>query len=183
MIALDPPFAFIAGEFRIRCARAGWEREASRSLRRQVFCAEQGVFAGDDADAVDAHAIPIVALACIAGDPHEAAGTVRIHRHESQADTWWGSRLGVARDYRGVAWIGSELIRHAVGTALGHGCTRFLAHVQSQNAGLFRRLRWHTVQEVVLHGRPHHLMEADLSHYLARTADDIVFVPRALQAA
>ena len=42
---------------------------------------------------------------------------------------------------------------------------RFYAHVQSQNAPMFRRLYWSTIDEVVLHGRPHHFMRADLNHY------------------
>jgi hypothetical protein len=37
--------------------------------------------------------------------------------------------------------------------------------VQSQNAALFHRLNWTTIEETELHGRPHHFMEADLRHY------------------
>ena len=30
---------------------------------------------------------------------------------------------------------------------------------------MFERLHWRSLGEVDLHGRPHHLMEADLAHY------------------
>ncbi len=32
-------------------------------------------------------------------------------------------------------------------------------------APLFWRVGWSTIEEVVLHGRPHHFMEADLNRY------------------
>ena len=58
-----------------------------------------------------------------------------------------------------------RLIRLAVSSAHARGCTKFLAHVQSQNALLFQRLHWRTIAEVEFHGRPHHFMQADLDHY------------------
>ena len=76
---------------------------------------------------------------------------------------WWGSRLAVARPYRKVGAIGTSLIRLAVGSAHARGCRRFLAHVQSQNAPLFHALHWQTLDEVMLHGHPHHFMQADLA--------------------
>ena len=60
---------------------------------------------------------------------------------------------------------GTSLIRLAVSSAHARGCMSFYAHVQSQNAPMFRRLYWSTIDEVVLHGRPHHFMRADLDHY------------------
>ncbi|MCW5625308.1 MAG: GNAT family N-acetyltransferase [Burkholderiales bacterium] len=175
-------FDFIPGEYRIQFAAAAWERAACADLRRAVFCDEQRVFDGDDTDAVDIDALPIVALACIAGMADHAVGTVRIHRDPLETDTWWGSRLAVAPAFRGVAWIGSELIRHAVCTAHARGCRRFLAHVQSQNARLFHRLHWRTLDECTLHGRPHHRMQADLTHYPPRPDDGVRFVPMARAA-
>ena len=50
-------------------------------------------------------------------------------------------------------------------SAVARGCRRFTAHVQAQNAPLFAKLAWTTLEEVALHGRPHHLMEADLAAY------------------
>jgi putative N-acetyltransferase (TIGR04045 family) len=52
-----------------------------------------------------------------------------------------------------------------VSTAHARGCQEFYAHVQSQNAPLFRRLHWSTIREIVIHDRPHHFMQADLAHY------------------
>ncbi|MEG2632711.1 MAG: histone acetyltransferase, partial [Comamonas sp.] len=45
------------------------------------------------------------------------------------------------------------------------GCHTFLAHVQAQNAPLFRRLKWRQRAELSIHGRPHCEMQADLAAY------------------
>ena len=90
-------------------------------------------------------------------------GTVRIH--EAEPHLWRGSRLAVAANYRKIGAIGTALIQLAVSSARARGCARFLAHVQSQNALLFQRLHWRTLEEIDLLGRPHHLMEADLDFY------------------
>ncbi len=37
--------------------------------------------------------------------------------------------------------------------------------MQSQNALLFQKLRWQTLAELDLHGRPHLRMQADLDFY------------------
>lgn len=178
---MEPPFPFVPGEYRVRLAEAAWERAQCAALRRAVFCDEQRVFVGSDRDGVDDAALPIAAIACTAGMPDQVVGTVRIH--ETAPGEWFGSRLAVHRDFRGVAWIGTELIRHAVGTAHGRGCTRFLAHVQAQNAALFHRLAWRTLDEIVLHGRPHHLMMADLAAYPPRTGGDVAIYTVARRAA
>lgn len=183
MMLLEPPFPFIPGEYRIRHASEAWERRAAAQLRRTVFCEEQRVFEGDDEDAIDAHALPIVAVAWMFGMPDRVVGTVRIHRDVEDASCWWGSRLAVAHEFRGQAWIGSELIRHAVTTAHARGCARFVAHVQSQNVPMFRHVHWQALQQLDLHGRSHHLMQADLAHYPPRTTDEIAFVPHALRTA
>lgn len=181
MILLEPPFPFRPGEYRVRLASEPWELAGCAGLRRRVFCEEQGVFRGDDRDAVDEQALPIAAVACVAGMPAEVVGTVRIHRLAQ--GVWQGSRLAVHPDYRGVAWIGTELIRHAVGSARARGCLRFLAQVQRQNVGLFRRLHWCALDEIVLHGRPHALMEADLAHYPLRSRAEVAFLPELRAAA
>jgi putative N-acetyltransferase (TIGR04045 family) len=90
-------------------------------------------------------------------------GTVRIH--EKEPGVWWGSRLAVATQYRRIGAIGSALVRLAVSSAHARGCKTFFAHVQSQNALLFQRLHWSTIEETEIHGRPHHFMQADLGHY------------------
>jgi putative N-acetyltransferase (TIGR04045 family) len=159
----EPVPVFLAAEFRVKFAELPWERAGARTLRHDVFCLEQGLFGTDDGDAIDACAIPIVAVAAVAGVPDEIVGTVRIHTQEP--GVWWGSRLAVARPYRRAGVLGQELIRVAVRSAHAMGCERFCAHVQSQNAALFHRLDWTTLAEVELHGRAHHLMQADLMAY------------------
>lgn len=156
---------FRPSHFHVKFARASWEREGCARLRRQVFCEEQGIFVGDDRDEIDARAIPICALSTLAGDDDEVVGTVRIHEVAERPGEWWGSRLAVAKMFRGTAALGAGLIQVAVSSAHARGCTLFLAHVQSRNAALFEALHWTSLSEVSLHGRPHHLMRADLSAY------------------
>lgn len=159
----EPVRPFRACAFTVKYATDRWEREGAAKLRRQVFCEEQGLFAGDDRDAIDDIATPIVALSMLGVAADEVVGTVRIH--EESPGLWWGSRLAVAADYRSAGALGAALIRMAVCSAHARGCTKFLANVQSQNGLLFRRLRWKIVDEFDLHGRPHLRMEADLSYY------------------
>jgi putative N-acetyltransferase (TIGR04045 family) len=159
----DQPPPFVPSEFRLRLATERWERQGHTRLRRAVFCAEQGIFRDDDSDAIDDVALPIVAVAVVMGMPDRVVGAVRIH--EAEAGLWHGSRLCVEREFRRLAWLGSGLVALAVGTAQARGCRRFLAHVQAQNVPLFERLQWRSLEALMLHGRPHHLMEADLRHY------------------
>lgn len=149
--------------FRARIATSEKEREQARKLRQEVFCNEQRVFDGDDTDPLDRVAMPLVALRCPPDGDEQVVGTVRIH--EDSPGVWFGSRLAVAAHVRSSASIGSALIRLAVGIAHAHGCRTFLAHVQGQNVPLFERLHWESIEELILHGRPHHLMRADLDHY------------------
>jgi putative N-acetyltransferase (TIGR04045 family) len=175
---LDPFPVFIPAEYRIKFATDAWERREAAALRRQVFCAEQAIFVHDDRDAVDEVAIPIVAISSFAVAPQEVVGTVRIH--EAEPGVWWGSRLAVAADYRKIGALGTSLIRLAVSSAHARGCRKFLAYVQSQNALLFRRLHWRTLEEHDIHGRPHHFMQADLRHYppIADAETGFVSLPR-----
>lgn len=154
---------FMPNEYLVKWVTQDWEREQMLRLRQAVFCEEQGVFEGNDIDDVDQIATPIVALACVGGLPDEVVGTVRIH--QSEPGVWWGSRLAVAADYRKQGNLGAALIRLAVTSAHAQGCHTFLAQVQSRNVPLFRRLHWRSLQEIELHGRPHHLMQADLAWY------------------
>ncbi len=179
-----PPQAFIPGEFRIKHVAADWERQSCAELRRAVFCDEQRIFDADDADALDARALPIAAIACVAGIGERVVGTVRILQPDAaQPALWAGSRLAVHPDYRRSAWLGSELIRHAVCTAHARSCTRFIAQVQVQNVKLFERLHWSSLQAIEVQGRPHVLMEAQLDHYPPRHADEIGFYTQQRRAA
>ncbi|MBP2293729.1 MSMEG_0567/Sll0786 family nitrogen starvation N-acetyltransferase [Azospirillum rugosum] len=159
----SPPFPFVTSAYRIKHATEAWEQAGAAALRRLVFCTEQGLFQGSDRDAIDDVATTIVALSDLCGMPDAVVGTVRIH--QPQPGFWIGSRLAVAEEHRRAGTLGPALIRMAVCTATAMGCLRFSAHVQSQNALLFRRMRWKTVEEVLLHGMPHHHMQADLAHY------------------
>jgi putative N-acetyltransferase (TIGR04045 family) len=152
---------------------------------------EQGIFIKDDRDALDQHATTLVALSCVAGEVDEVVGTVRLHRgadptvaqdsgDRAAASTtvYWGSRLAVHPAARGAGQIGTCLIRRAVRTAVTHGATRFFAHVQLQNVAMFEALHWHSLDTVVLHGRRHALMQADLLHYPAlgdTSAAELIF--------
>ena len=174
----DPFPEFLPAEYRVKFATEAWERREAATLRRRVFCEEQGIFAGDDRDDVDTVAIPLVAISSLGVAPHEVVGTVRIH--ESESHVWWGSRLAVAPEYRRIGALGAALIRLAVCSAHARGCRRFYAHVQSQNAPLFHRLFWSTIEEIVIHGRPHHFMQADLRHYppIADGEDGFLSLPK-----
>jgi putative N-acetyltransferase (TIGR04045 family) len=159
----DPFPVFLPSQYRVKFATDPWERRGASALRRAVFCEEQGIFARNDCDEIDAVAFPIVAISSFGVTLDEVVGTVRIH--EAEPNVWWGSRLAVAADYRRIGALGSSLVRLAVSSAHARGCRRFFAYVQSQNALLFQRLHWTTIEEVEFHGRPHHFMQADLEHY------------------
>lgn len=159
----DPVHPFVSSAFSVKFATEAWERRGAASLRRRVFCDEQHLFGEDDADDLDAVAIPIVALSSFTVAHDEVVGTVRIH--ESKPGVWWGSRLAVAANHRRVGALGASLIRLAVCSAHARGCRTFLAHVQSQNALMFQHLHWTVIEAVQLHARPHVKMAADLAFY------------------
>jgi putative N-acetyltransferase (TIGR04045 family) len=159
----EDPTRFTPCEYRCKLAAEPWELAGYWRLRREVFCAEQRMFHEDDRDEHDAQAFPIVAISLVMGMPDRVAGTVRIDQRGPRL--WIGSRLTVHPDFRGVAGLGASLVRKAVSSARGMGCDRFRAMVQRQNVAFFRRLNWRSIEESLLLGRPHHLMEAELAHY------------------
>jgi len=159
----EPFKPFLPSEYKVKLATEGWEHAGAAALRRRVFCEEQGLFRGDDRDAIDDVAIPIVAVSLLGVVFDEVVGTVRIHQGEGKV--WWGSPLAVAQGHRRLASLGAAMIRLAVAFAHARGARRFLAHVQVQNVPLFERLHWTTLAELELFGRRHHRMEADLTHY------------------
>jgi len=157
------PSPFLAGEYRIEAACRPWQIAGCLALRRKIFCIEQGIFPGDDRDAIDDDCVLLAASSCMFGHEDEIVGTVRIHQPEP--GLWWGSRLAVAAPFRRVGGLGAALIRLAVGTAKAHGAEIFLAHVQAQNLKLFEAMDWRRLDEKFIHGRPHFLMQADLAAY------------------
>ncbi len=169
---------------RITIPNSDTQLEAYYATRRSIFCDEQGVFVDSDADEYDLRAIPIIAANHYLGSPDEVIGVVRIY--EGKEREWFGGRLGVSKDYRSFSKficphlfaaytasplyqmsVAASLIFRAVSLANHIGCDKFSAYVQEQNVKLFRRLHWHTIREVTLHGRKHFLMEADLESYPA----------------
>lgn len=152
-----------ASEFQVKFSTSDWERQEAHALRRAVFCEEQKIFEDDDRDAIDDHAIPIVALSMMGVAADRLVGTVRIHQEEP--GLWWGSRLAVHEDFRKIGALGATLIRLAVSSANAMGCHTFLANVQVQNGLLFRRLHWDVIEEFEVYGKPHLRMKADLAWY------------------
>ncbi|RYD39364.1 MAG: histone acetyltransferase [Verrucomicrobiaceae bacterium] len=165
-------------------ARSQEDLDGFFKVRREIFCEEQGIFTEDDRDMFDETMMPIVCKTLIAGMEDSVAGVVRID--ERRPGVWYGSRLGVARDFRrirhfspgvavrnmqpcyeGLGALGAGLIHKAVSTANALGCIEFLATVQHQNARFFQRLHWEPLEEIQLHGILHVRMRADLAYYQA----------------
>jgi putative N-acetyltransferase (TIGR04045 family) len=159
---LEPVRPFRSHDITFKAATEAWELRVYRLLRRRIFCDEQGIFEHDDGDAIDDRATALIAMANVAGMPDDVIGVVRIWEQEPRY--WWGGRLATHPLHRGDRTIGSRLVRLAVGTACRRGCRQFRANVQVGNVALFERLGWRTLGAVDLFGRPHALMEADLSH-------------------
>ncbi|MCQ4629245.1 GNAT family N-acetyltransferase [Shinella sp. CPCC 100929] len=178
---IEPVLPFSASEFQVKFATSAWERAQAHALRRAVFCEEQGLFEGDDRDAIDAHATPIVALSMLGVAADRLVGTVRIH--EAEPGVWWGSRLAVHADYRKIGALGATLVRLAVSSASAMGCRTFFANVQPQNGLLFRRLHWDVIGEIDIYGRPHLRMKADLAWYPPCPTPEAGFVALARKAA
>jgi len=173
---------FTPQDFIFRIAQTPDALEGYWALRRSIFCEEQKIFQGTDRDDIDAHAIPIVCETLIAGMEDSVVGVVRID--ERKPGVWYGSRLGVAADfrsvkkispgvalrnhqpiYRGLGALGAGLIYKAVSTAHALGCQEFLATVQHQNAKFFQRLHWEPLEAMELFGLRHVKMRADLAYY------------------
>ncbi|MEM8640031.1 MAG: MSMEG_0567/Sll0786 family nitrogen starvation N-acetyltransferase [Cyanobacteria bacterium P01_G01_bin.54] len=155
--------------YRFELAKTTAQIRAYFELRYEIFCREQQLFQGRDWDEIDRFAHPIVALT----NGHnyhpdlvpseQVVGVVRIY--EPKPRVWYGGRLGVHPAHRRGWRMGKGLIQKAVMTANEWGCDQFLATVQLQNVRFFQRLHWHSLKEITICDRPHHLMEADLAHY------------------
>ncbi len=178
----DPFEQFSPPDFIFRIARTPEEMSGYWKLREKIFCEEQHVFEKTDRDSIDAVAIPIVCETLVAGMEDAVVGAVRID--EREPGVWFGSRLGVATEFRrvkrfspgmalrnrqpvfrGLGALGAGLIYKAVSTAHALGCHEFLATVQHQNVKFFQRLHWEALGELELFGIKHVKMRADLGHY------------------
>ncbi len=158
-----PVGPFVPPQFGIKAVTEAWELDAYFGLRRDVFCTEQRMFERDDRDVLDDVAEAIVAVDYVMGMADRVVGTVRIV--EAQGGIWYGSRLAIGHDYRGVYGLASGLVYRAVSAAHARGATEFLATVQRGNVGFFRRLAWEALEEISVYGHPHTLMRADLAAY------------------
>jgi putative N-acetyltransferase (TIGR04045 family) len=145
-------------------ARDRWQLAAYFALRHAVFVAEQGMFSQTDRDERDSSALHLVAMATQAGMLDEVVGVVRIY--EESHGTWFGGRLAVVPNYRRCREVGSALTRAAVGAARAFGAQRFLATVQQDNVAFFERNHFMAREALAVCGRPHLLMEADLSAFV-----------------
>jgi putative N-acetyltransferase (TIGR04045 family) len=142
--------------FHVEVADSAAER-AYRTLRRDVFVAEQGLFSGDDGDAADGDPRRRVLVARTADG--SVVGGVRLAPcHEPDVGWWRGSRLAVAPGARTLGGVGSALVRAACAHAEELGALRFDATVQRRSAVLFRRLGWEHVRDVEVQGTPHALV-------------------------
>jgi hypothetical protein len=102
-MVFDPFNRFTPQDFVFKIARTPGEIEGFWALRQAIFCEEQNVFHGSDRDEFDTVAIPIVCETLIAGMEDTVVGVVRID--EREPNVWFGSRLGVASDFRSVKKI------------------------------------------------------------------------------
>lgn len=129
---------------------------AYHTLRREVFVAEQGLFAGSDRDEHDDDPRTVVLVA--RDRDGTVVGGVRLCPATPDADLgWWrGGRLVVHRASRGG--VGPALVRAACAHAESAGVLRFEASVQTRNEALFTRLGWRSVRPVTVAGHEHTLM-------------------------
>jgi putative N-acetyltransferase (TIGR04045 family) len=135
-----------------RPLRGPVELAAHLEIRRAVFAAEQGLFAGDDRDEHDAHPATVHVLGFVRGEP---AGTVRLY--PLGGTLWKGDRLAVLPEHR-RSHIGGPLVQLAVALAGDLGGSRMDALVQVPNVRFFVYLGWSPVGDAsdylgVLHQR------------------------------
>ncbi|GAA2078760.1 GNAT family N-acetyltransferase [Aeromicrobium halocynthiae] len=144
-----------APSFLVEQALTRADLEAYRALRREVFVAEQGLFAADDADRIDDDPRTVVLIAR-AGDGTVLGGVRIAPAVEGRDIGWWsGSRLAVTAAARTRSGVGAALVRAARARAEAEGALRFDATVQRQNEALFHRLGWTTLSVTDVHDHPH----------------------------
>jgi putative N-acetyltransferase (TIGR04045 family) len=129
------------------------------AIRRQIFVAEQAIFAESDLDLHDRDASAVALIGYCDG---VAAGTVRLFALEPADGIWQGDRLAVLAPYR-TRGLGAPLVRCAVATAAVLGGRLMSAHIQLANVRFFLRLGWETRGECEIYaGLVHQPMSIDL---------------------
>jgi putative N-acetyltransferase (TIGR04045 family) len=139
-------------------ARNPLELAKAFSIRRNVFVDEQKLFTVSDKDENDEKSIHLVAET-----GGTIVGTVRVYPDKNGSGRWYGGRLAVVKAHRSLK-IASLLVKEAMKRARKNECGQFVAYIQEENINFFKRLGWSVISESQnLHGKPHFLMEADLS--------------------
>jgi len=142
----------------IRLAAGGEWLARHFAVRRAVFVAEQGLFAGTDRDERDSDPATLHAVGLVDG---EVAGTVRLYTLDADG-LWQGDRLAVLPPHRN-GMLGADLVRFAVRTAGARGGVRMLAMIQLPNVRFFSALGWRPAGGVRdYHGVAHQPMEIPL---------------------
>lgn len=144
------------------------ELVAYRRLRAEAFVAEQGLFAGTDADDVDDDPRTVV-LVAVAPDGTVLGGVRLAPVCDPDIGWWTGSRLVTAPRAR-AAGVGPALIRAACAHVEGAGVLRFEAAVQTRYAAMFAALGWEAHGPCEAAGVPHARMRWPL-HGMQRLAD------------
>jgi putative N-acetyltransferase (TIGR04045 family) len=149
--------------------------ESYRALRRRVFVAEQGLFAGDDTDDRDHDPRTVVLLA--RDGSGAVVGGVRLGPADPAGPDlgwWYGGRLAVEEASRSLSQslgsalaVGPALVRAACSHAEAAGVLRFEATVQLRAEPMFTRLGWQPVRPVTVAGRPHTLMRWPINRIAA----------------
>jgi len=141
----------------VRVARDEADLAAHHRVRVAVFVEEQGIFAGDDRDIWDEHAVKVVAS--VGG---RVLGAVRLYPLD-EAGLWKGDRLAVLPEGRRLR-VGAPLVRFAVATAGAHGGARMIALIQRRNVPFFRHLGWSALgDETDFRGATHQEMTIPLA--------------------
>ena len=144
--------------FSVRQATSAADHRAYEALRRDVFVAEQRLFAGSDRDELDDVDERIV-LVAVEPDGSVVGGVRLAPGRPGQDLAWWtGSRLVVADGHRGARHLGAALVGAACARAEQEGALRFDATVQEARVPLFERLGWVRGREVVVAGTAHRRM-------------------------
>jgi putative N-acetyltransferase (TIGR04045 family) len=144
-----------------RVAAGDGERARHFEIRRAVFCAEQGMFGGED-DRDERDGAPAT-LHAVGVEDGTIGGTVRLYPLAADGRLWQGDRLAVLPPFRRTS-LGAALVRFAVQTAGTAGGDRMVAMIQLPNVRFFRALGWSLDGPVVaFHGREHQPMAIALS--------------------